>query len=289
MSENKITAVVETVTPEMAKAYLATSEGNVRWSDPNKLYANRTVNKYANSMLNNNWELNGEAIVFSESGKLKEGHHRMAAIIKAGVPAQMLVVRGISDNVKTFDEGRPRNAVQVMRNAWGVNVTGTLNSAVLIWVVLTEGEMAGRSLDTADRVAILEDKLWYDADVMCYRTYDGKRPIYKGGIVCAVYAALKCGEDPDRVKEFTDIALTGISTSADDTAAVIANKYLIDNTGTRNMSGYPGGATLAKYMQTCLFDFCQYKPRTKKYQKTIAYYTDRWAKIYARDAERINK
>lgn len=289
MNENKITATVETITPEMAERYLYSSEGNARWSDPSKLYYKRTVDKYANSMLNNNWELNGEAIVFSESGVLKEGHHRMAAVIRAGVPVQMLVVRGISDDVKTFDEGRPRNVVQVMRNAWGVNVSGTLNSALLVWTVLTEGEAAGRAMDTADRVAMLDDELWYVADVMCNRARNGKRPIYKGGVICAIYAALKCLEDPARVEKFTDVMLTGIPMAKEDTAAAVAAQYIAENTGTRNMSGYPGGGTLSKYIQTCLYDFCRNKARDKKYRKPVAYYTDRWAKIYARDAERISK
>lgn len=283
---NSITATPERITPEMAKAYLATSKGNPRWSNKEKLAAEKLISRYANSIKNGSWELNGETIVFTKSGTLKDGHHRLAAIVRANMPADILVVRGVSDDVKTFDEGSSRPIVQVLRNEWGIDISTQLASALLVWVCMTEGEAAARAIDNADRRAMLEDAVWYDAESMCNRKYEGRRLLFTGGVICSVYAALKCGEDPERVRQFTDVALKGISTTAEDTAAIIAVKFINECAGTRRVSGWTGGPILSRYIQNCIYDFCRGTPKERRYKKPIAYYTDRYAKLYAREAER---
>ena len=76
-----ITTKVEKITPELAREYLKKNTDNYR-----KL-ARGTVRNYAEDIKNGRWELNGETIVFAESGVLQDGQHRLAAIIQANKPA----------------------------------------------------------------------------------------------------------------------------------------------------------------------------------------------------------
>ena len=91
------------VTKEMADAMLAHNTNNyrsVKW---------RVVHRYSRAMANGMWRENGEPIVFDEDGVLKDGQHRLLAILESGVSVKMLIVRGISRDVTTFDEGSNRS------------------------------------------------------------------------------------------------------------------------------------------------------------------------------------
>ncbi|KAF7277615.1 hypothetical protein GWI33_002970, partial [Rhynchophorus ferrugineus] len=84
----QIAAQVETITPDLARQYLAfnTHNRNVR---------SYRVKGYAADMRDGRWTLNGEAIKFSADGTLLDGQHRLQAVIEADVAVQMLVVRGV--------------------------------------------------------------------------------------------------------------------------------------------------------------------------------------------------
>lgn len=98
---------VETVTPEIAAKYLKRNVDNYRKISKNK------VRLYAEEMKAGKWQLNGEGIMFDETGRLKNGQHRLAAVLMAGVPVEMTVVRGVSDDINIYDVGANRTAVQI--------------------------------------------------------------------------------------------------------------------------------------------------------------------------------
>lgn len=101
-NNTSVTAGVETITPEVAEAML---EGNV----VNRNLRQRRVNLYAKQMLQGLWRVTGEAIVFSETGQLLQGQHRLTACIEAGVPFQTVVVRGVDfEAMRVMDTGAAR-------------------------------------------------------------------------------------------------------------------------------------------------------------------------------------
>lgn len=84
---SKIETSVETITPEVAKAYL---ERNVN---------NRNVNKdrvaiYARDISSGNWT-SGSSIGFFENGDLADGQHRLMAVVAANVPVVFVVIRNL--------------------------------------------------------------------------------------------------------------------------------------------------------------------------------------------------
>lgn len=108
----------ETITPEQAAKYLKRNVDNYRTLSRAK------VGQYAAEMKAGKWQLNGESIVFDETGKLKDGQHRLAAIMVAKVPVQMTVINGVAESVTIYDSGMTRSVRQIA-NAEGFEITST--------------------------------------------------------------------------------------------------------------------------------------------------------------------
>ena len=92
-----IEMTVEKITPEIAAEYLKVNVKNYR-----KLQR-PVMKRYAEDMKAGRWELNGEPIVFDNNGMLKNGQHRLAAVILAGATVEMVVVRGVDESVTAYD------------------------------------------------------------------------------------------------------------------------------------------------------------------------------------------
>ncbi|MDK8732557.1 hypothetical protein [Bifidobacterium breve] len=106
--EEKITAKVETITPDIAKTMLGENVNNRRISHDN-------VNMFAREMRNGEWRFNGEAIKFSKDGRLLDGQHRLLAVIAADKPLTTLVIRGLEDETQqTMDSGKTRTLGDVL-------------------------------------------------------------------------------------------------------------------------------------------------------------------------------
>lgn len=57
---------------------------------------NRKVRRYAEDMQNGNWHINAEPVVFSDTGEIESGVHRVLASIRAGVPFTTHVTDGVA-------------------------------------------------------------------------------------------------------------------------------------------------------------------------------------------------
>lgn len=99
---------LERISPEKARQILKTNKVN------RNLNAG-TVRAYAEDIKNGRWDTNTTScIAISTKGELKDGQHRLNAIILANKPVQMWVCRGVGDNV-VFDCGRNRSLADYMR------------------------------------------------------------------------------------------------------------------------------------------------------------------------------
>lgn len=99
---------VITITPELAKKYLSKMSVN-------RPCSNRVVNSYADSILKDQWVLNGESIKFDLDGRLVDGQHRLNAVIFANKPMKTLVTYGISvEAFETLDQGKLRTNADII-------------------------------------------------------------------------------------------------------------------------------------------------------------------------------
>lgn len=104
------TANVELITPESAAKMLEHNRNN-----PRIKIDHRIINSYAEDIKRGNYFLNGETIVFDANGDLKDGQHRLMAIVKAGIPVYMMVCRGIDPTITTFNYGKARRVNQELK------------------------------------------------------------------------------------------------------------------------------------------------------------------------------
>lgn len=107
---------IETITPAIAEKYLKHNKSN-RPLKPGK------VSQYATEMRNNRWGLTHQGIGFYANGDLKDGQHRLNAVIESGVSIEINVTRGIPETVAgnpeiftmdVIDAGRPRSVADML-------------------------------------------------------------------------------------------------------------------------------------------------------------------------------
>lgn len=100
-------AAVESITPDMAEEYATGKTHNRAKSDA-------LIQKYLREMCDGRWRLNGEPIIFSDTGRLLDGQHRMNALHQYGKPLKFLVVRGVEEDAfTTIDTGSARKGKDV--------------------------------------------------------------------------------------------------------------------------------------------------------------------------------
>ena len=122
-----ITSSLEVITPEKAKGYLEMNTKNYRFLNRAK------VAQYAEDMRSGNWSVNGETIVFGADGVLKDGQHRLAAIVESDKPGMFLVVRGVDNDVNLFDMGSNRSLKQIAKADGRIVEAGVIAAANILY------------------------------------------------------------------------------------------------------------------------------------------------------------
>jgi hypothetical protein len=129
--------------PENSRVFKITSELARQILDLyHNVEMNRTkkpskIKQYSEDMQNGDWGVTGDTLKFSNQGKLRDGHNRLLACIKAETPFTTHVVFGIEDSLfDVMDRGKPRSGDDVLK------IDGYKNTSVLAaairWVRLIE-------------------------------------------------------------------------------------------------------------------------------------------------------
>jgi len=121
-----ITMEFDIITPEVARKIAA--ENNISMSDFQHRRL-KQVKSYATDMSAGRWPVNGDSIIFNTSGRLVDGHKRIAAAAFHNVSFPTLVVRGIdSDSIDYIDQHKRRTSKDVAHVA-GYDAARTLTAA----------------------------------------------------------------------------------------------------------------------------------------------------------------
>ena len=99
---------IETITPEMAQTWLERGGANRRLNE-------RRVLRLVMAIEIGEWQLTGDSIKLDKDGKVRDGQHRLTAIVRARTDVQALVVRGVSEAAfDVIDTGKNRNASDIL-------------------------------------------------------------------------------------------------------------------------------------------------------------------------------
>jgi hypothetical protein len=124
-----VTYASEHITPDTAKKYLAQNQHN-------RLVKSRHVDTLAREMTEKRWRMNGQPIVFADSGRLLDGQHRLNAVIQSGETIETIVLRGVSEEAYgTIDQGVKRSAADDLRSMGVPNSIRVAAAAriILLW------------------------------------------------------------------------------------------------------------------------------------------------------------
>ena len=251
-----LNTVVEKITPKKAAEYLKANTNNYR-----KL-SRATVKRYAEDMKSGRWELNGESICFGENGVLKDGQHRLAAIVMSGKTIEMNVVRGVADGVSIYNVGKKRTNVDVAR-AMGIDCDATVTAVANIIVNRFSGSRGGT--EVVDYIRDHIDELNRAMRVTCYGTGAKSK---NAPCVAATYLMLRTKTLPIYELELFFRLMNDFSyTFADGyeiTPALIAQR-MFDERGTKH-GGYQIQKERLEILVMALKDFHDGKKRENKYK-----------------------
>lgn len=254
-------AEFETITPEKAALYLKKNKGNYR------AMVSRVVARYANDMATGRWETNGEPIQFDSDGFLVNGQHRLAAIVRAGVPIMMLVVRGVDSSV--FDIGRNRSFVQIARANGRVSSTTTAGAIDII-------ANGFRKHGAMSPTGIYEYYMRHDPDLfdevtrMTSRGTHGSMIAKKGAIVAALYSAIKLQIiTKDSASDFCKVLNTGVAEQGEvGNAAQVLRRQIVSGAQTTPYNASDGNARQNLFEQTwkAIVSYVNGEPRKRDFK-----------------------
>jgi hypothetical protein len=97
------------ITPDRARNYL-------KFNTENRLPSKTNLSTLVNEMKDGRFLENGEAIIFDKLGNLKDGQHRLMAIVRSGKSYYIPVVKGVDPQaMATYDTGKKRSASDVLQ------------------------------------------------------------------------------------------------------------------------------------------------------------------------------
>jgi hypothetical protein len=189
------TMSVETITVERAEEYLAANRGN-------RNIVQAHVAAMARDIGNGRWMFNAQPICFSRSGRLLNGQHRLSAVLEAGQPIEVLVMRNLPEEAfETYDkQAKKAPAVDEMFDDFGDKALISA-TAVLLW--RREMKPPGQP-NATPTAAEIRDVIQTHPDLMRLRGFARKMVRY-GRASALAYAAYKVlRDDPQMGKVFLD-------------------------------------------------------------------------------------
>lgn len=111
MHNVKIRTTVRKITPDVAAKWLKMCNGEFQ-RPLRKPY----VELLARSMTSGQWANNGESIIFSRTGKLLDGQHRLSAVVLSGITIMATVATGVLEkDFDTIDTGQGRTMGDILK------------------------------------------------------------------------------------------------------------------------------------------------------------------------------
>lgn len=223
--ETNMTMSYELITPEFAANLLETNSNNRRLSKG-------TVTAYANDMIAGNWDESvGVAISIDENGILRDGQHRLMAIVESGVSIHMWICRNVSrDGI--YDNNRKRSntdQISIMRADFDNVYKSTRYISVAR--VLAAGEFSQRTvtpkelIDFTERNKDLLDGFFLNIP----QTTIAK--ISLATVHLALFMAYADGVDISDILDFYETLCSGMSTRPEEFPVIAYRNYLKDTTG----------------------------------------------------------
>lgn len=224
---------IETITPSIAKKYLATNVNHQR----NVTITH--VDHLAQQMKAGQWMMTCEPIIIDSLGQVINGQHRLLGVIQSGCSIQFMVIRGVApESFVAIDRGKPRSN----SNIFAINGTPyyTVVASATAGVInyrraLLANEGKGGSLNSAVRASssdiLQEYKMHSDLYDYTAQIVNKTKKIIAPS-VCSTSAALAmidAGHPKEFVMNFWEMFATGAGLNDGDPILTFRNKVAENN------------------------------------------------------------
>ena len=208
---------VVNVTPAVAENWLAHNTNN-------RNVSRVRVNAYAEQMKRGEWKLNGEAVVFGKNGELKDGQHRLMAVVQSGITVPMFTVFGVDDDICIYDRGRGRSTLDVLKIA-GLDRRIALTSIVSVaklhyYMTLHRSLVSDKEIE---EFIERNKEMLLDVNEICKKatTKSGNVNTSCATFMLATLYALASGVATSDLMEFFQIVRTGVCDSGNKSSALV--------------------------------------------------------------------
>lgn len=218
---NEMTMTYEFITPEQAANILETNTENRKISKG-------TVEAYATDMLSGNWDESvGVAISIDKDGVLRDGQHRLLAIVQSGVGIHTWVCRNVSKE-GIYDNNRKRsNSDQIMIMRADFDNIYKSTRYISVARVLISG--FNRRTVTPKEIISFTEKHKDDLDGFFMNVPQTTVPKISLAVVhLSLFMAYMDGVDISDIIDFYDVLCTGMSTKEEEFPIIAYRNYLKD-------------------------------------------------------------
>lgn len=222
-----MTMTYEFITPEIAADLLETNSENRKLSKG-------TVQAYMQDILAGNWDESvGVAISIDENGILRDGQHRLSAIVEAGKGIHTWVCRNVSSD-GIYDNNRKRSnsdQISIMRSDFDNVYKSTRYISVARMVINhNTGNGANRPV-TPKEIIDFTELHKDDLDGFFLNISQTTIPKISLAVVhLALFMAYMAGVDMNDIMDFYDILCSGMSTKPEEFPIIAYRNYLKDTT-----------------------------------------------------------
>ena len=230
MMENNMVMTYEFITPEMAANLLETNTENRKISTG-------TVTAYMQDILAGNWdEAVGVAISIDENGVLRDGQHRLTAIVQAGIGIHTWVCRNVSSD-GIYDNNRKRSnadQISIMRADFDGVYKSTRYISVARAIIgnITPGKI--RRMVTPKEIIDFTENHKEDLDGFFLNIPGTTVPKISLAVVhLGLFMAYCADVSMDDILSFYDVLCSGMSTKPEEFPIIAYRNYLKDT----NVSG----------------------------------------------------
>ena len=212
---------VEKITPKKAQEYLAQNFCN-------RPISPLTVQKYVRLLQKDKFHLTHQGIAFDEQGRLRDGQHRLAAIVQTNATVNMVVARGITEAAAlAIDDGRKRTDSQALSMAHGSLVSG------FIAAIAKEMFIGGQHFGTTAKPVVvgrLELVDFFGEHAEAIQTVresfrDNTQGVGQSYILAAI-ARASYHLPAKKVKRFAEVLVSGFSKEGDEPIITMRNYIL---------------------------------------------------------------
>lgn len=253
-----LTQTIEKITPELARKYL--QNGIV-----NRNLSKSTVSSYAADMIHGDWRLNGESIKFDENGNLVDGNHRLNAIIEAGIPVEMVVVRGVPvGDSDIYDRGRGRTVRDTLAiKEYPKNIVSRGPAIVRLYFDIEKNNL--KPSDSQIKGFIDSNIELLEQVLSITGTHDGTVRVSGAWFQYPLLCALSNGEPLDRLRQFSNAVRTGYINDNEKDLSAITLRNDILNEKVYVKGGHVERRKSVICVENALYDFCRQKGKKRTY------------------------